>query len=412
MTKILEGLRVVESSAFVACPLGGMTLAQLGADVIRFDPLRGGIDARRWPITKQGKSLYWVGLNKGKRSLAIDATKPEGQEILTNLITAPGEGNGIFSTNLRADKGWMSYGELTKRREDLIMVNLLGSSDGTSAVDYTVNCAAGFPFVTGSRHKDSAPHPVNHVLPAWDALAGVNLALAILAAERHRRLTGQGQLVKLALSDIAFAMTGHLGFIQEAQINQEDRKGYGNYLYGAYGSEFATADRRWIYIVVVTNYMWKELLKVAGIAEEIGAIEKRLGLDFKKEGDRFLASEEISEPIGEWCAKRTLAEIDEAFKGTGVCWGPYRTFRQMLQEDARVSTANPMFSELEQPGIGKFLVPGTPIDFGALDREPPRRAPVLGEHTDEILSGDLGMSDGEIGRLRDAGIVAGPVEVS
>jgi 2-methylfumaryl-CoA isomerase len=412
MTKILEGLRVVESSAFVACPLGGMTLAQLGADVIRFDPLRGGIDARRWPITKQGKSLYWVGLNKGKRSLAIDATKPEGQEILTNLITAPGEGNGIFSTNLRADKGWMSYGELTKRREDLIMANLLGSSDGTSAVDYTVNCAAGFPFVTGSHHKDGAPHPVNHVLPAWDALAGVNLALAILAAERHRRLTGQGQLVKLALSDIAFAMTGHLGFIQEAQVNQEDRKGYGNYLYGAYGSEFATADRRWIYIVVVTNYMWKELLKVTGIAEEIGAIEKRLGLDFRKEGDRFLASEEISEPIGEWCTKRTLAEIDQAFKGTGVCWGPYRTFRQMLSEDARVSTTNPMFSELEQPGIGKFLVPGTPIDFGALDREPPRRAPILGEHTDEILSGDLGMSDGEIGRLRDAGIIAGPVEVS
>ena len=122
MTKILEGLRVVESSAFVACPLGGMTLAQLGADVIRFDPLRGGIDARRWPITSEGKSLYWVGLNKGKRSLAIDATKPEGQEILSNLITAPGEGNGIFSTNLRADKGWMSYGELTKRREDLIAV--------------------------------------------------------------------------------------------------------------------------------------------------------------------------------------------------------------------------------------------------------------------------------------------------
>jgi len=164
--------------------------------------------------------------------------------------------------------------------------------------------------------------------------------------------------------------------------------------------------------VVVTNYMWKELLKVTGIAEEIGAIEKRLGLDFRKEGDRFLASEEISEPIADWCAKRPLAEIDEAFKGTGVCWGPYRTFRQMLQEDARVSTANPMFSELEQPGIGKFLVPGTPIDFGALDREPPRRAPILGEHTDEILSGDLGMSDGEIGRLRDAGIVAGPVEVS
>jgi len=411
MFKILEGLRVVESSAFVACPLGGMTLAQLGADVIRFDPLRGGIDARRWPITKNGKSLYWVGLNKGKRSLAIDATKPEGQELLGELIAAPGEGKGIFSTNLRADKGWMSYGELKKRREDLIMVNLLGSSDGTSAVDYTVTCAAGFPFVTGNHHAEGPPRPVNHVLPAWDALAGVNLALAILAAERHRRLTGEGQLVKLALSDIAFAMTGHLGFIQEAKINQEDRKGYGNYLYGAYGSEFETSDGRWLYIVVVTGYMWKELLKTTGLSDAIGAIETRLGLDFKKEGDRFLASEEISVPIRAWCAQRTLAEIEAAFKGTGVCWGPYRTFGQMLAEDPRVSTANPMFSELEQPGIGSYPVPGSPIDFGAFSREPPRRAPLLGEHTDEILSRDLGLSDAEIGRLREAGVVAGPVEI-
>jgi len=411
MFRILEGLRVVESSAFVACPLGGMTLAQLGADVIRFDPIRGGIDARRWPITENGKSLYWVGLNKGKRSLAIDATKPEGQELLSELIAASGEGKGIFSTNLRTDKGWMSYGELKKRREDLIMVNLLGSSDGTSAVDYTVNCAAGFPFVTGNHHAEGPPRPVNHVLPAWDALAGVNLALAILAAERHRRLTGEGQLVKLALSDIAFAMTGHLGFIQEARINQEDRKGYGNYLYGAYGSEFETSDGRWLYIVVVTGYMWRELLKVTGLGDAIGAIETKLVLDFKKEGDRFLASEEISVPIRAWCAQRTLAEIEATFKGTGVCWGPYRSFRQMLTEDPRVSTANPMFSELEQPGIGSYLVPGSPINFGAFSREPPRRAPLLGEHTDEILSRDLGLSDTEIGRLREAGVVAGPVEI-
>lgn len=412
MVKILEGLRVVEASAFVAAPLGGMTLAQLGADVIRFDPIRGGIDARRWPVTKEGRSLYWAGLNKGKRSLAIDASRPEAREILTDLIAAPGEGNGIFLTNFPAVKGWMSYPELRKRREDLIMVNLLGNSDGTSAVDYTVNCAAGFPFVTGTHHADGPPHPVNHVLPAWDALAGVNLALAILAAERHRRLTGFGQLVKLALSDIAFAMTGNLGFIQEVQINREDRKGYGNYLYGAYGSEFETGDGRWIYIVVVTGNMWKALLKATGLTEAIAMVESGLGLDFRKEGDRFLGSEQISAPIRDWCAERTLAQIDEVFKGTGVCWGPYRTFGQMLDEDPRVSTDNPMFSELEQPGIGRYLVPGSPIDFGAFDREPPRRAPILGEHTDEILGRDLGLSDGEIARLRDSGVVAGPVEIS
>lgn len=411
MYKILDGLRVVEASAFVAAPLGGMTLAQLGADVIRFDPPVGGLDARRWPITKDGKSLYWVGLNKGKRSLAIDTRKPEGQEILTRLITAPGEGNGIFLTNFHADKGWMSYEELRKHREDLIMVNLVGNSDGSSAVDYTVNCAAGFPYVTGNHHADGPPHPVDHVFPAWDAMAGINLALAILAAERHRRLTGEGQLVRLALSDITFAMTGNLGFIQEVQINHEERKGYGNYLYGAFGNEFETRDGRLIYIIAVTDHMWKSLLTATGLGVDIGNIEQRLGLDFTKEGDRFAASEEISVPIHEWCAKYTLEQIGEIFKLRHVCWGPYRTFRQMLDEDPRVSTENPIFSELEQPGIGRFLVPGSPISFGAFTRQPPRRAPLLGEHTDEILGNDLGLSDKEIGRLREDGVVAGPVEI-
>ena len=411
MFKILEGMRIIEASAFVAAPLSGMTLSQMGADVIRFDPIRGGLDAHRWPVTEKNQSLYWPGLNKGKRSLAIDTRKPEGQEIIRNLITAPGEGNGLFLTNFPASKGWMSYDSLKQHREDLIMVNLLGNPDGSSAVDYTVNCAAGFPYLTGDPEDEERRHPVNHVLPAWDAIAGINLAMALLAAERHRRITGEGQLVKIALSDIAFAMTGNLGYIQEAQINKAERHAQGNYLYGAYGCDFDTSDGRQLYIVVVTNRMWSELGKATGLTETFQAIEQRLGLDFRKEGDRFTASDEISEPLREWCRERTLAQIDYCFTATGVCWGPYQTFKQMVNEDLRVSPSNPMFSTLEQPGIGEYLVPGSPIDFGAFERQPPRRAPILGEHTDEILSQDLGMSDREIGALRDAGVVAGPVHL-
>ena len=103
---VLTGMRVVEGAAFVAVPLAGMTLAQMGADVIRFDRLQGGLDARRWPVTSTGQSLFWAGLNKGKRSLAVDMTSPEGQEIIAQLITAPGPDAGIFLTNLRT-KGWM-----------------------------------------------------------------------------------------------------------------------------------------------------------------------------------------------------------------------------------------------------------------------------------------------------------------
>ena len=78
MTGILAGLRIVEGSAFIAAPLGGMTLAQLGADVIRFDDINGGLDNDRWPITKDGRSIYWAGLNKGKRSIAVDLRSPGG----------------------------------------------------------------------------------------------------------------------------------------------------------------------------------------------------------------------------------------------------------------------------------------------------------------------------------------------
>ena len=86
MTGILEGLRIVEGSAFIAAPMGGMTLAQMGADVIRFDDLQGGLDSDRWPVTKDGTSIYWAGLNKGKRSIAVDLRNPKGRELLTALI--------------------------------------------------------------------------------------------------------------------------------------------------------------------------------------------------------------------------------------------------------------------------------------------------------------------------------------
>ena len=98
MHGILSGLRIVEGTAFVAAPSGGMTLAQLGADVIRFDPLGGSLDIGRWPLTRDGISLCWAGLNKGKRSLAVDLRDPRGQELLRQLICAPGENSGIFSS--------------------------------------------------------------------------------------------------------------------------------------------------------------------------------------------------------------------------------------------------------------------------------------------------------------------------
>ena len=101
MTRILKGMRVVEGSAFVAVPLAGMQLAQMGAEVIRFDRIEGGLDAGRWPLAPSGRSLFWAGLNKGKKSIAVNMRSPEGQELITRIVTAPGEDAGLFLTNLR-----------------------------------------------------------------------------------------------------------------------------------------------------------------------------------------------------------------------------------------------------------------------------------------------------------------------
>jgi 2-methylfumaryl-CoA isomerase len=405
---ILEGMRVVEGSAFVAAPLGGMTLAQLGADVIRFDQLGGGLDYTRWPLAESGQSLFWAGLNKGKRSIALDLRSDRGRELATALICG-GEGpdGGLLVTNFPA-RGWLSYEQLVRHRADLIMVALTGNPDGTSEVDYTVNPATGFPWATGPRNL---AEPLNSVLPAWDIATGSLAAIGLLAAERWRTRTGEGQQIRLSLSDVAFAMVGNLGRIAEAQLGGHDQSKDGNYLYGAFGHDFETQDGRRVMVVALTARQWRALVKVTGIGEACAKIAEVTGYDLDSETGRFEGRDLIAGLLRPWFASRELADIRETFAGTGVSWGPYQTFSQLVSEDPRCSTANPMFTELHQPGVGDYLVPGSPLDFSRLGRLPARPAPQLGEHTDEILAERLGLAEPEIGRLHDDGVVAGPQPV-
>ncbi len=394
---ILADLTVIEGSAFVAAPLGGMTLAQLGADVIRFDQIGGGLDRDRWPLAPGGQSLFWAGLNKGKRSIEVDLHSDEGRELVAALVAAA----GTLLTNFPA-RGWLAYDALRARREDLVMVALTGNPDGTSEVDYTVNPATGFPFATGPR--DFAG-PLNSVLPAWDAVMGGLAATGILAADRHRTRTGEGNLISLALSDVAFAMVGHLGRVAEAELGGRDMRRDGNYLYGAFGHDFETRDGRRVMVVALTARQWKALLDATGMHEAIAKVGEATGFDLETETGRFEARDFIAAVLRPWFGERDLAEIRSHFAGTGVSWGPYQTFRQLVEEDPRVTTDNPVWENVEHPDVGRYRMPGSPLGFSSIERVPVRRAPQLGEHTEEILAGLLGLGGAEIGRLHDAGVV-------
>jgi 2-methylfumaryl-CoA isomerase len=402
MNRLLEDLRIVEISAFVAAPLGGMTMAQMGAEVIRIDPIGGGIDFSRWPVTHDGASLYWAGLNKAKRSVALALDKPEGREIARAIVTAPGSGGGILLTNLPPSRG-LDFTTLRAARGDLIMLRLVGNRDGSAAVDYTVNAASGFPLVTG--HGGA---PVNHVLPAWDIAAGLYLATALLAAERHRRRNGEGQEVVLALSDVMLATMGNLGYIADVQINGSARPAIGNDLYGSFGRDFATADGHRVMIIALTPRQWRAIGTATGLADRLRMIGPMMDVDLDTEAGRYEARDAIAAVLARWCASRSLDEIRRAFAGTGVLWGDFQDFRQLVREDPRCSEANPLFATVDQPGIGRYLMPGLPLDFSAQVRMPARPAPRLGEHTDLVLAEVLGLSSAEIGRLHNDGIVAGP----
>lgn len=403
MVNILSGLRIVEGSAFVAAPLAGMTLAQMGADVIRFDRIRGGLDHNRWPVTKDGQSLFWAGLNKGKRSIAVDMTTPRGQEVITRLICAPGEGNGVFLTNLRV-RGWMDYDALKRQRDDLIMMSIIGDRHGGPQVDYTVNPAVGFPNITG---PEGSTEPVGHVLPAWDCITGQYAALSILAAERHRRSTGQGQLVEASLKDIALAMLGNLGVIGEVTINGTERSKIGNAIYGAYAQDFVCSDGVRLVVVAITERQWRNLKAATSTEAAFDALAVKLKADLNVEGERFIHRHAISDVLRPFFTAHSSRDIEPRLNTSGVTWSRYQSFKQLIASDPDCSTENPMFSMVDQAGIGSYLTPGTPAAFSLFQRATPVRAPRLGEHTAEVLA-EVGFSNTEIASLHDAGVVAGP----
>lgn len=376
-TAPLAGLRIIEISSFVAAPLGGMTLAQLGADVIRIDPLGGAADTTRWPLAPNGKSLYWAGLNKGKRSVTLDFRSEAGRNTLRQLVRGSGEDGGIVLTN--AAFPWLSYDTLREGRPDLIHLRITGRHDGGPAVDYTVNAAVGFPLATGPENIDG---PVNHVLPAWDVATALYAATGILAAERHRRRTGQGRAITLPLADVALAVTGHLGFLAEARLIAAGRPRIGNHLYGGFARDFRTGSGDRVMVCLLTARHFRDLAAAAGLSATFDELAKALDADFSADAARYEHREVIAALLAPWFAGRTTQGVADALAGTSVLWERYRTFADLATDPDL--TSNPLVRLIDQPGIGPVLATGSPLaQPGAGDVRP---APVLGADTAAVLA--------------------------
>ncbi len=392
-------VRVIEISAFVAAPLAGMTLAGSGCPVVRVDPPGGGLDFGRWPVTPDGHSLFWAGLNRGKQSAVVDLRRDEGRELVASMVVAGGSRGGVLLTNL-GPSGPLAYTSLKLRRADVVCIEIQGFPDGRSAVDYTIAARTGVPLITGPEGHNG---PVNSPLPSWDIATGLYAAFAAKEAFRRRRSTGEGARVRVALSDVALGLLSALGFVDEQRLAVEPRARDGNYLYGAFGRDFLLADGSRVMIVAITVKQWQALVRAMGMAEEISRIERSTGLDLDREGDRYRARHEIAALIEGWCALRTEPEVAELFETHRVSWSPYSAAADFADlgtaggGSPAPATSEPRWSSPSAIGVPARFDEGPVPELGPV--------PQLGQHTERVLAELLGLSQHEIGRLHDEGVV-------
>lgn len=398
---LLSGLRIIECATFVAGPSGCMALGQMGADVIRVDPIGGAADFNRWPLSpRTEKSLYWTSLNKGKRSVAVDLRSPRGRELVIALATAPGPDAGVVVDN-NVGRPWLSFSALSNRRTDVIQVHIQGHPDGRPAVDYTVNPEVGVPWLTG---PVDAAEPVNHVLPAWDLLTGMTMTAGLLAALRRRDRQGVGAYLELALADVARAGVANLGWFAEADENGANRPRIGNHLYGSFGVDFATRDGHRVMVVALTDRQWYALRSVTKTEDVFAALEHALSIDLALESDRYVYRETITAILRPWFASRAFEEVRLELEAAHVLWGKFNTMTEAVEEHRREDGPS-VLADVDQPGVGMMISARSPLRLGA-EYGSTSAAPTLGEHTDEVLGEVLGLGEIELARLHDAGVIA------
>lgn len=357
----LAGLRILDLSTFVAGPLCTLTLAQLGAEVTRVDPSGGRADTRRWPLAPSGESVYWSNLNRGKDIVALDTTTEPGLRELKRLIADTGPDGGIVVTNA-VGQPRLGYDELRTARADLIHVLIQGKRDGSTAVDYTVNAECGIADVTGP-----ATHvgPVNHVLPAWDVACGLHAAVAILAADRSRRVGASGQQVEIALHDVALATMGNLGFFAESYLTGRERAKYGNRVFGLLAGDFEVRGGRRIMVALVTGRHWSMLVRGTGLSPVMTSLAHALGVDFATTKARFDNQGAILAVLQAWFLAREAGEVEHVLDGASVPWSYFKSTADACADEMSDGAHQPsLFRLVDQPGIGSAPVAASPIQWG------------------------------------------------
>jgi crotonobetainyl-CoA:carnitine CoA-transferase CaiB-like acyl-CoA transferase len=397
----LAGVRVLDMTRIVAGPLAGQTLADLGADVIKVEKPRGGDDARfvglpavRDPEGREvrGLSAYYLACNRNKRSLTVDHSTPEGQEILRGLV---GWADVVIENYKVGDlaRFGLDYASLAKLKPALVYCSITGyGQTGPLAdqpgFDSVFQARSGMMSVTGE--ADGEPQRVGvHVV---DYIAGQNAAVAILAALRHVREGGGGQHIDISLLDAALATMTTAA--QRWLMSGEAQQRIGNRTPGSVVSRlFGCTDGR-ISVSASSDEDFKRLAKAVGLAGL--ADETR----FANRAGRAANEAELDALLEPLFAKASIAEWLGRLAGERIVCAPVYDMDQALQDPQAV--ARGMVVRVPHDKAGELGLLASPLKLSETPVERYSAPPALGEHTEEVLAELLGMSPERIAELRKA----------
>jgi crotonobetainyl-CoA:carnitine CoA-transferase CaiB-like acyl-CoA transferase len=384
----LEGVRIVDLSRVLAGPYATMALADLGADVVKVERPGEGDETRSWgPPYAGGEAAYFLSVNRSKRSVVLDLKQPQGRALALDLCAAadvvienfrPGAAArlGVDSDAVHAQNPRVVYCSITGfgRREPR----------ERAGYDFVVQAESGLMAITG---EPGGP-PTKVGVALVDVLAGLNAAVAILAALRRRDLAGTGQRIEVSLLDSALASLVNVA--QNALVTGEEPPRYGN----AHASivpyqPFATSDG-WIAVAAANDGLFARLC-VAIDRPELATDER-----FATNAARVQNRKELLPQLEETFRARTADEWVAALDAAGVPTGKIRGVLDALR------TAAPATVRVEHPTAGDLELVAPPLSFGSPIPVPP---PLLGQHTREVLA-ELGVDDARFAALEEAGVVA------
>ena len=395
MKGALKGIKVVELAQIMAGPTCGMLLADMGADVIKVEKLPGGDDTRSYSQPSvNGESAAFMILNRNKRGIAVNLKKPGGLEVVKRLLADA----DVVTENYRKgtlEKLGLGYDVLEKLNPRLIYCAVSGyGRTGPYAdkggFDLIAQGFAGIMSITG---EPGGP-PAKSGTSIADINAGILAALGIVSALVSRATTGRGQMVETSLMEAAIQQTYWQSAIVFATGVNPGPTGSAHILTAPYQA-FPTKDG-WINVGGANQSNWERIVKV------IGRPELAEDARFRTNGDRMRNLAALTPLIAERLRSRPSAEWILEFEAVGVPAGPVNKIGEMLA-DPQVA-AREMVLEVDHPRAGRVKTLGTPIKFSATPGEVTRAAPLLGEHTREVLEG-LGYTSAEIDRLQADGAV-------